>query len=109
MKLVKTKERCSMKSGKRCFTKIRKWADQVGATIQDSTYFDEITITLPNGKKFRAEQKESTSTQVISRGRGLKWSGSPAGFYFGKDIGNRIGHTFESTQSKAIKEMKESL
>lgn len=93
-----------MKSGRRCFTKIRKWAEEVGAQVEDSKYFDTIYITLPNGKKFTANQQfESTSKQVISRGRGLKYEGKPAGFYFGSD------YTFESTQKEAIEEMKQAL
>jgi hypothetical protein len=95
------------KSGKTCFTKIRKWADKVGAKVDDSKYFDLITITLLNGKKFEAEERESTSRQTIARGRGLKWSGSPKGFYF-KDIPEQGygGYAFQSTQAKAIEEMK---
>jgi hypothetical protein len=95
-----------MKSGKNCFTKIRKWALEVGAVITKSEYSDAIIIEY-NGKKFKAEQKESTSVKTIARGRGLKWQGSPAGFYFAEISGNRTGYAFESTQSRAIKEMEE--
>lgn len=93
-----------MKSGKKTFTKIRKWAEAAGASITESKYFDSIIIEY-NGSKFKAEMKESTSIKTIARGRGMKWQGSPAGFYFGNISGNRVGYTFESTQSKAIEEM----
>lgn len=96
-----------MKSGKRTFTKIRKWAATSGAVITDSNYFDSITIEY-KGRKFKAEQRESTSRLVIARGRGLKWDGNPAGFYFAEMRGNREGYTFESSQAKAIEEMEES-
>ncbi len=95
-----------MKSCKKCFTKIRKWAAEVGAVITESDYFDSITIEY-KGRKFKAEmQHESTSRKVIARGRGLKWSGQPAGFYFGEITGSRYGYTFESTQAKAIERME---
>jgi hypothetical protein len=89
-----------MKSGKKCFTKIRKWAVEVGATIHEWEHSDTIIIEY-KGVKYRAEQRESSSTRVISRGRGTKWSGSPSGFYFGQDD----RYIFESTQTKAIKTM----
>ena len=94
-----------MKSGKTCFTKIRKWATAVGAVVTDSDYFDAITIEY-KGKVFKAEQRESTSRKTIARGRGLKWSGTPAGFYFGEITEPRHGYLFESTQAKAIEEME---
>lgn len=92
-----------MKSGKRCFTKIRKWAAEVGAVVTESNYFDAITIEY-KGNIFKAEQRESTSVKTIARGRGLKWEGNPAGFYFGTGTN---GYTFESTQTRAIEEMEE--
>lgn len=92
------------------FTKIRKWAEQVGAEVRDSKYFTHIYITLPNGKEFEAEQRKSTSRQVISRGRGLKWDGNPEGFYF-TDVPSKGygGYAFQSTQAKAIEKMNEYL
>lgn len=97
------------KSGRKCFTKIRRWAEEIGAKIDDSEYFDSIIITLPNGKKFKAEQQfDSTSSRVINRGRGHKWVGNPAGFYFGHLTG-RYDYTFESTQKRAIEEMEDCI
>lgn len=93
-----------MKSGKKCFTKIRKWANEVGAVVTESNYFDSIIIEF-NGATFKAEQRESTSVKTIARGRGLKWEGNPAGFYFGTGSN---GYTFESTQTRAIEEMEET-
>ena len=93
-----------MESGRNCFRKIRKWAVEVGAIIKESNYFDSITIEY-KGRTFKAEQRESTSTRVINRGRGMKWAGTPAGFYFG-EITDRHGYLFQSTQSKAIEEME---
>jgi hypothetical protein len=94
-----------MKSGKTCFTKIRKWAIESGATIIDSKSFDSITIEY-KGLIFEASQEfESTSKQVISRGRGLKWAGNPSGFYFGEKQGHRV-HKFKTTQTEAIKLME---
>ena len=92
------------------FTKIRKWADENGVTIREWMNGTHITITLPNGKQFEAQQKESTSSRVINRGRGMKWAGSPAGFYF-TDVPEKGygGYPFESTQAKAIEKMKEYL
>lgn len=95
-----------MKSGKKCFTKIRRWAATVGATIEENKYFDKIVISY-NGKKYLAEQRESTSRLTIARGRGLKWEGNPAGFFFTvvgeKGYGD---YAFESTQTRAIEEME---
>lgn len=97
-----------MKSGKTCFTKIRKWANEVGATIIESKSFDAITIEY-EGLIFEASQEfESTSRQVISRGRGLKWAGNPSGFYFGEKLGHRI-HKFKTTQTEAIAQMEKSV
>jgi hypothetical protein len=94
-----------MKSGKVHFTKIRKWAAEVGAVITESNVFDEITIEY-KGKKFVAEMKHhSTSARVISRGRGTKWAGSAAGFYFGETVGFK-SYAFESTQKAAIEKME---
>ena len=71
-----------MKSGKKTFTKIRKWAAENGIEIKESKSFDRITIEVA-GRTFIARQEyESSSRQVINRGRGLKWAGDPAGFYF---------------------------
>ena len=97
-----------MKSGKTCFTKIRKWANEVGATIIESKSFDAITIEY-EGLIFEASQEfESTSRQVISRGRGLKWAGNPSGFYFGEKLGHRT-HKFKTTQTEAIAQMEKSV
>lgn len=85
---------------KKTFTKIRKWAIEVGATVYDWNHRDTIIIEY-KGVKYRAEQRESTSRRTVSLGRGMKWSGSPSGFYFGKDS----RYIFESTQAKAIEEM----
>jgi hypothetical protein len=104
---TKLLEANKMKSGKQCFIKIRKWAQEVGATITESKYFDLITIEY-KGLKFVAEQRESTSLRVVNRGRGTKWAGNPAGFYFGHSIPNdpRSTYTYQSTQTSAIMEME---
>lgn len=88
------------------FIKIRKWAEEVGATVVDSNYFDKITVTLPKGQKFELQQKESTSSRVISRGRGTKWAGSPKGLYMRE--GN--GYSFqEQSQIVCIEKMSRHL
>lgn len=93
-----------LKEGKKTFTKIRKWAELSGAKIEESNAFDRIYIEW-EGMKFVAEMRESSSRQTISRGRGLQWSGSPAGFYFGQKFGFRC-YMFQSTQKDAIAEME---
>ena len=93
---------------KRNFTKIRKWANEVGATVRDSDYFDAITVTLPDGKKYEFQNKESTSRVVISRGRGLKREGHPAGLFITDLDKNRFGYAFPiSSQVKCIEKMEE--
>lgn len=90
------------------FTKIRKWAKEVNATVKESEYRDsKITVTLPNGKQFELEQKESTSRKVINRGRGLKWDGNPKGLYMKKDTD---GYMFQyPSQVNCIERMAQHL
>jgi len=92
------------------FTKVRKWAEQVGAEVKDSEYFNSITVIFPSGKKFELSNRESTSKRVISRGRGYKWVGNPKGMYF-KDIPKvgYGGYAFQSTQAEAIEKMSKYL
>ena len=94
-----------METSKNSFRKIRKWAAEVGAVIRENNYFNAITIEY-KGRTFKAEQRISTSTRVINRGRGMKWAGTPAGFYFGEITEPRNGYLFQSTQTKAIEEME---
>lgn len=90
------------------FTKVRKWAKEVNATVEDSPYRDSrITVTLPNGKRFQLEQKESTSRKVINRGRGLKWDGNPKGLYMKNDTD---GYMFQyPSQVNCIERMAQHL
>jgi hypothetical protein len=94
----------------RSFSKVRKWAETVGATINESEHFDKIIITLPNNKKFELENCESTITKVISRGRGTMLDGKPKGMYFmeipEKGYG---GYRYKTTQSDAINTMGKCL
>ena len=88
------------------FTKVRKWAIEVGAKVVDSDYFDKITVTLPTGKTFELQQKESTSRRVISRGRGLKWDGHTKGLYMCEGNGYSLQ---EPSQVVCIEKMSKHL
>lgn len=93
------------------FTKIRKWAEEVGAKVEDSKHFNKILVTLPNGKKFEFENRESTSRQVTSRGRGLKWTGNPKGLFMCDiPIKGYGGYPYqESSQTSCIEKMSKYL
>lgn len=90
----------------RTFTKVRKWAEEVGAKVKDSELFNAITVTLPNGEKFELENRESTSRRVINRGRGMKWDGSPKGLYMSKGDGYAFQ---ERSQVDCIEKMSKHL
>lgn len=89
------------------FIKVRKWAEEVGAVVKDSNYFNSITVELPNGQKFELSNNESTSRRVMSRGRGMKWDGNPKGLYM--RVGT-TGYAFkESSQVVCIEKMEKYL
>ena len=87
------------------FTKIRKWAEQVGAEVKDRYDRNGIYIKLPNGQKFEVENREST----IYRSCRGKIGGSAKGLYMMEVPAKGYGGYFfqEPSQAECIEKMKE--
>jgi hypothetical protein len=90
------------------FTKISKWAEQVGAEVRDAKYGNHIYVELPSGQKFEFEQRESSMYRSC---RGGKMKGNPKGLYMMEVPSKGYGGYFfnEPSQAKCIEEMKKFL